>query len=74
MNNKVALFFRNNEFSWLLAMNLVNQYHLSDLLSFAVNRRKQYVLSLISIFLFLVIFKQSLGKGSAVKLWTFFIV
>ncbi len=66
MNNQVALFFRSYQFSWLLAMNLVNQYHFSDLLSFAINRRQKYVLSLSSIFLFLVIVKQSLAKGSAV--------
>ncbi len=68
MNNKVALSFGNYEFSWLLAMNLVSLYHLFDQLSFAIIKGYQRLLSFNNIFLFLVIFKQSLSKGPTVAI------
>jgi hypothetical protein len=68
MNNKVALFFGNYQFSWLLAMNLVSLYHLFDQLPFAVIKGYQSLLSFNIISLFLVIFKQSLSKGPTVAI------
>ncbi len=68
MNNKVALLFGNYEFSWLLAMNLVSLYHLFDQLPFGIIKGCRYLLSFNIIFLFLVIFKQSLSKGPTVAI------
>lgn len=67
MNNKVALFFGNNEFSWLLAMNLISLSYLFDQLPIA-NKNRQPIVLLLSKFLFLVIFKQSLSKGPMVEI------
>ncbi len=68
MNNKVALFFGNYEFSWLLAMNLVSLYYLFDQLPGTHENRHKILLLLSKFFLFLVIFKQSLNKGPKVSM------